>query len=57
MRSFSGFEAMFRKNMAKKAPTEILIKKKMREGLSKDEVRVAAGDGAGRGVPRYLQQV
>ena len=48
---------MFRKNMAKKAPTEILIKKKMREGLSKDEVRVAAGDGAGRGVPRYFQQV
>ena len=37
LKGFSGFEAMFRKNMAKKIPTEVLVKKKMREGLTKKE--------------------
>ena len=38
MRGFSSFEARFRAKMAKATPTEVLVKKKAKEGLTKQEI-------------------
>ena len=38
MRGFSSFEARFRSKMAKATPTEVLVKKKVKEGLTKQEI-------------------
>ena len=43
LRGFSGFEAMFRKKMATAAPKDLLVKKKMSEGLTKEEARRCHG--------------
>ena len=37
LRGFSAFEARFRAKMAKSTPTDVLIKKKVKEGLSEKE--------------------
>ena len=37
LRGFSAFEARFRAKMAKSTPTDVLIKKKVKEGLSDKE--------------------
>ena len=38
MRGFSSFEARFRAKMAKATPAEVLMKKKQKEGLTKQEI-------------------
>ena len=37
LRGFSGFEQMFRAKMAKTTPTNVIVVKKVRDGLSDDE--------------------
>ena len=40
LRGFSGFEVMFRSKMAKSAPTDVLVVKKVQEGLTDEETSV-----------------
>ena len=37
LRGFSGFEAKFRAKMAKAAPPEVLVARKMKNGITKEE--------------------
>ena len=40
LRGFSGFEVMFRSKMATAAPTDVLVAKKVQEGLTDEETAV-----------------
>ena len=40
LRGFSGFEQMFRSKMAKSAPTDVLVAKKVQEGNTAEEIAV-----------------
>ena len=38
LRGFSAFEARFRAKMAQSAPTDVLVKKRIKDGLTKKEI-------------------
>ena len=40
LRGFSGFEVMFRSKIAKSAPTDVMVARKVKEGLTDDETAV-----------------